>query len=164
MAMMIDAFQPEGITQLAVDSIFMMPHLGVLSEVHPLAATEVFEKDCLIHLGPCVAPKGNAKYGAKILEYRLTIAGETLADTLNSGQMRLHTLEPGQSAELELNPARGMDVGNGPGRSLKTTITGGVVGLVLDGRGRPLTLPENQAERERKVTEWNNALKVYPVE
>ena len=33
-AMLIDAFQPEGITRLAVDSIFMMPHLGVLSTVN----------------------------------------------------------------------------------------------------------------------------------
>src|SRR5690606_24664968 len=29
MMMMIDAFQVEGVTELAVDSIFMMPHLGV---------------------------------------------------------------------------------------------------------------------------------------
>ena len=42
--MMIDAFLPEGITRLAVDSIFMMPQLGVLTEVQPKAATEVFEK------------------------------------------------------------------------------------------------------------------------
>ena len=42
--MLIDAFQPEGFTTLAKDSIFMMPHLGVLSTVHADAATEVFEK------------------------------------------------------------------------------------------------------------------------
>ena len=29
--MMIDAFLPEGVTELAVDSIFMMPQLGVLA-------------------------------------------------------------------------------------------------------------------------------------
>ena len=34
MLMMIDAFQPEGITRLAVDSIFMMPQLGVLAQVN----------------------------------------------------------------------------------------------------------------------------------
>ena len=59
--MLIDAFLPEGITRLAVDSIFMMPQLGVLTEVQPKAATEVFEKDCLIHLGTCVAPSGMSK-------------------------------------------------------------------------------------------------------
>ncbi len=33
MLMMIDAYEPLGVTTLAVDSIFMMPHLGVLSTV-----------------------------------------------------------------------------------------------------------------------------------
>jgi len=32
MMMMIDAFLPLGVTELAVDSVFMMPHLGVLSQ------------------------------------------------------------------------------------------------------------------------------------
>ena len=36
--LLIDAFQPEGFTTLAKDSIFMMPHLGVLAQVHPQAA------------------------------------------------------------------------------------------------------------------------------
>ncbi|MGB2989555.1 MAG: glutamate mutase L, partial [Candidatus Zixiibacteriota bacterium] len=53
--MLIDGFLPEGITRLAVDSIFMMPQLGVLSTVHAKAATQVFDKDCLIHLGTCIA-------------------------------------------------------------------------------------------------------------
>jgi uncharacterized protein (TIGR01319 family) len=61
MLMMIDAFLPEGITELAVDSIFMTPQLGVLSTVHETAATQVFERDCLVFLGPCVAPIGSAK-------------------------------------------------------------------------------------------------------
>ena len=32
---MMDGFNPQGVTILAVDSIFMMPHLGVLAQVHP---------------------------------------------------------------------------------------------------------------------------------
>ena len=62
-AMLIDAFEPEGITTLAKDSIFMMPHLGVLAQVHPQAAIEVFERDCLIYLGTCVSPKGTGSPG-----------------------------------------------------------------------------------------------------
>jgi hypothetical protein len=61
MLMMIDAFLVEGVTEIAVDSIFMMPHLGVLSTIHPDAATEVFEKDCLVRLGTCVATVGAPK-------------------------------------------------------------------------------------------------------
>ncbi|MCD4733285.1 glutamate mutase L, partial [bacterium] len=36
--MLIDAFLPEGFTKLAVDSIFMMPQLGVLTKVNEKAA------------------------------------------------------------------------------------------------------------------------------
>ena len=59
--MLIDAFQPEGITTLAKDSIFMMPHLGVLAQVHSQASMEVFERDCLIYLGTVVSLKGKVK-------------------------------------------------------------------------------------------------------
>jgi hypothetical protein len=38
--LLIDGFQPEGMTKLAQDSVFMMPHLGVLSTVQPEAAME----------------------------------------------------------------------------------------------------------------------------
>jgi uncharacterized protein (TIGR01319 family) len=54
--MMLEGFALEGLTQLAVDSIFMMPHLGVFAAVHPKAAQEIFENDCLIYLGCSVAP------------------------------------------------------------------------------------------------------------
>ncbi len=66
--MMIDAFEPEGVTELAKDSIFMMPHLGVLAQVHPQAALEVFERDCLIYLGTCVAAKGTGQAGQILLQ------------------------------------------------------------------------------------------------
>ena len=54
--MLLDAFQPEGLTMLAVDSIFMMPQLGILSTVHEKAAMQVFDRDCLIKLGTAIAP------------------------------------------------------------------------------------------------------------
>jgi uncharacterized protein (TIGR01319 family) len=162
MGMMIDAFLPEGITDIAVDSIFMMPHLGVLSGVHPQAATEVFEKDCLIRLGVCVAPKGRAKAGAAIMDYTITAGGRVIEDTLTFGEIRFCPLGPGETAEIELKPSRGLDVGNGPGRSVEDTVTGGVVGLVLDGRGRPLVFPRDPAEHRRKILEWNGAMQMYP--
>ncbi|MCJ7634570.1 glutamate mutase L, partial [Candidatus Bathyarchaeota archaeon] len=58
---LIDGFLPEGVTKLAVDSVFMMPHLGVLSTVNRKAAVQIFEKDCLVKLGTCIALKGSLK-------------------------------------------------------------------------------------------------------
>src|SRR5262249_48398137 len=91
MMMMIDAFAVEGVTEIAVDSIFMMPHLGVLSTIHPAAATEVFEKDCLVYLGTCIAPVGG-KPGKHVLDVEWTIGGATKRESLVHGDLRLAPL------------------------------------------------------------------------
>src|SRR6185436_15796243 len=88
-AMLIDAFEPQGFTTLAKDSIFMMPHLGVLAEVHPQAALEVFERDCLIHLGTRVAAAGTGKRSKPCFRY--SVRGPTLAEAgeLDFGDVKL---------------------------------------------------------------------------
>src|SRR4029078_10258178 len=72
--MLIDAFEPEGFTALAKDSIFMMPHLGVLAQVNAKASLEVFERDCLIYLGACVAAKATGKPGKPCFRYSIRSA------------------------------------------------------------------------------------------
>lgn len=52
--MMLDGFALEGITELTVDSIFMMPHLGVLAALHPEAAHEIFRHDCLVRIAHAI--------------------------------------------------------------------------------------------------------------
>jgi len=161
--MLIDAFQPEGKTQLAVDSIFMMPQLGVLSTIHPKAAMEVFEKDCLIRLGTCIAPRGEGKEGIHCLKVRLTKAdGQVVEASVKFGEMSLIPLPVGERAKAILEPAKGFDVGSGKGKSLETVVEGGVVGVILDGRGRPLILPPDSQKRIEKLKEWNRALNIYP--
>ena len=161
--MLIDGFRPEGVTQLAVDSIFMMPQLGVLAEVHPKAALEVFNKDCLIRLGTCVAPVGTAKEGAPCIDVRIEREGGKVDEkSVAFGQMVLVPLENNTKAKALLRPARGFDVGLGKGKEVHAELTGGVVGIIIDARGRPLNLPTDRNERVRKLTEWNKALDVYP--
>jgi len=140
--MMIDAFMPEGVTRLAVDSIFMMPQLGVLTEVQPQAATEVFEKDCLIHLGTCIAPAGQSKKPGPILKYTIELPTGTVTGSLDHLEMKRFDLgiqENGlpQTCKVILEPERGFDCGNGKGHKVETEIHGGVVGVILDGRVNP---------------------------
>lgn len=168
--MLIDGFLPEGVTRLAVDSIFMMPQLGVLSEVHPQAALEVFRKDCLIHLGTCVAPAGGSKEGKDMLGYRIELPGGQIAEgELRYGEMKLIPLgfdEKGLplKAKAILDPERGFDIGRGKGSKWELELSGGAVGIVLDGRGRPFKLPTEASERVRKLKEWMTELDVYPKE
>jgi len=169
--MLIDGFLPEGITRLAVDSIFMMPQLGVLTDVHPKAATQVFEKDCLIHLGTCIAPVGELKEPKEILRYSFDIPdGEKIEGTINYGQMKRIPLGLDEKTDLPqtckavLTPLRGFDLGEGKGSKVETEIHGGVNGIIIDGRGRPFVLPEDHKTRIQKLKEWMIALDIYPKE
>ncbi len=167
MMMLIDAFAPEGVTELVVDSIFMMPHLGVLSTVHEAAATEVFDKDCLIRLGTCLAPvlaKGKEKVGEEILRASLTLPDGTRKDVaLKVGEVLLVEVPyvEGKKTRAILTPSKRYDVGNGAGVPVETEMNGGVTGIVFDGRGRPLVMPSEAGERVRRLTAWNAALNVY---
>jgi uncharacterized protein (TIGR01319 family) len=152
--MMMDAYQPEGVTMLAVDSIFMMPQLGVLSTVHPEAAAQVFDRDCLIRLGSCVAPVGQAREG----EPCLTIEYNGKSETFRYGELRVLPLGVGETLQATIKPARGFDVGAGKGRAVEATLEGGVVGVVVDTRGRPLQLPQDDTTRRQKLIEWMTAL------
>jgi uncharacterized protein (TIGR01319 family) len=169
--MLIDGFLPEAITRLAVDSIFMMPQLGVLSTVHPKAATQVFDKDCLIHLGTCIAPVGESKEEREILNYKFTMPdGKTVEDSIKYREMKRIPLGLDEktgiplTCKAELNPHRGFDIGAGKGNKIETTLHGGVTGIILDCRGRPFNLPTDPKIRVQKLKEWMLALDIYPKE
>ena len=163
--MLMDAFLPEGFTQLAVDSIFMMPHLGVLASTHPEIAAEVFDKDCLVRLGTCITPVGKARDGQPVCGYVVHMPdGSVINDKAVFGEIKVHKLGVGQKAKIEVTPANQFDLGEGKGKKVAAEIEGGLVGIIFDCRGRPLELPTNDAERVAKVSSWIKALDAYPAD
>ena len=168
--MLIDAFLPEGITQLAVDSIFMMPQLGVLANVTDAdfsdeakkAAIEVFQKDCLIKLGTCIAPVGSAKDGEVVIEAEFTLSdGSVLNKTLLKNELTRIAV-PYEPVTAKITPSKKMDIGSGDGQELTSTIYGGEVGIILDGRNRPIEIPNDQGLRLDLLKKWSNAINEYP--
>ncbi len=163
MLMMVDAYEPLGVTTLSVDSIFMMPHLGVLSTVNEQAATDVFVRDCMVYLGTCIAPIGQGKDGERCADYELAWPdGRMEKGQLAFGELKLFALTREQQATVTMQPAKQVDLGSGPGQSFTKTVQGGVVGLMLDGRGRPLQLPGEQAARVAMLNRWYQAVGLYP--
>jgi uncharacterized protein (TIGR01319 family) len=168
--MMIDAFLPIGITQLAVDSIFMMPQLGVLANVDKSklkenarkAAMEVFNKDCLVRLGTCIAPVGKSKPNTVILRAELEMpdGNKKVIELVNGDLKQIDA--PYEPIKAHLIPQKNMDIGAGKGEEVNTTVFGGIVGLIFDGRGRPLVLPENDTERIEKLQLWSKVVNEYP--
>jgi uncharacterized protein (TIGR01319 family) len=165
MLILIDGFQPEGVTELGQDSVFMMPHLGILSTVHSKAALQIFERDCLVRLGTCIALKGVAKKGDKDkIAVRVSIDmpnGTTIEEDLPFGTIKKIPLGVKEKATVQVKPQSTFDIGKGKGHELKTEVNGGVVGIIIDARGRPLILPSDEEERIKKLIEWYEALEAY---
>ncbi|MEO0231415.1 MAG: glutamate mutase L [candidate division WOR-3 bacterium] len=161
--MMIDAFEPQGVTFLAVDSIFMMPHLGVLTTVHPEAGMEVFKRDCLIWLGTCIAPKGRGKEGKPVMKVKIIFEdGNEIEREIMYGKIERIPLPLEKKARAIIEPYKGFDAGEGSGKKVERELKGGVVGIILDGRGRPLEIPQDTKKRIELLCEWFLACDVYP--
>lgn len=158
--MLIDGFMPEGITRLARDAVFMMPHLGLLSRVHKEAALSVFERDCIEEICTAAAPKGIGPWGRPCMSYRLIRPGEADAEgVLRIGEIKRFDLAPDAKARMILKPRRGFDVGAGPGTPLECAVRAAPLGVILDGRGRPPVRPPEE-ERSKAVSKWFEAFGV----
>jgi hypothetical protein len=71
------------------------------------------------------------------------------------GSLQALPLPYGQTARLQLHPLHRADVGMGvPGRGGGFTVKGGVLGVVIDGRGRPIALPKDLAQRQELFRSW----------
>jgi len=73
------------------------------------------------------------------------------------GTIQVIPLEETVWKDVVITPARNVNAGAGKGKSYETRVRGGVAGLILDARGRPLQLPSDGATRVRKLREWLTA-------
>jgi uncharacterized protein (TIGR01319 family) len=156
--MMIDGFQLEGVTALAVDSIFMMPHLGVLASVLPDAADQIFLRDCLIHLGVSVVPVWE-RYDAVDGDLVRVHLDGSKSVTVRKGEVRW--CEMLGEHTLRVEPLhRSIDVGAGAGEIVERVVRGGECGLILDGRNRPMFFPEGSAAMQARQSLINRELMI----
>jgi hypothetical protein len=153
--MVLDALQPKGIFALAVDRHGILPALGLLSPHNPRLVVQSLEGGVLDDLGWVIAPVGRARPGQVALNVRMeSEATGTLQIEVAYGTLEVLPLAPGHEAELKLRPTRRFDVGFGPGKGRKIRVHGGDVGLVIDARGRPLQLPDDETERRNLARQW----------
>jgi hypothetical protein len=141
----------------------MMPHLGVLSTTYPEIAAEVFDKDCLVRLGTCISPVGpKARDGQPVIDYKLSMpSGKMEQGKAGYGQLLRFDLHVGERAHASLRPGPQYDLGLGKGQPVEMEIEGGLVGVIIDCRGRPLELPTSDTERVAKLIEWYRTMDVY---
>ena len=155
--MLLDALEPIGVTTLALDPSALLPALGACALAQPLATVQALGNGGLITLGTVIAPVGRARIGDKVLGLRVKYpGGGDLEVEVTAGSLEVLPLPPGQKAVIKLEPHRGIDVGRGGagqgGGFIE--VQGGLVGLIVDARGRPLSLPSNTGKRRERIQQW----------
>ncbi len=160
--MLLDTLQPRGVTSLVLDKTMLISQLGAVATVAPITAVQVNENDAVTHrLGTCVIPFGGLQQGQLAVRVGIEYSnGRLLTVDVMAGSIEVIPLRLNEQALLTLFPAPTVDVGLGPGERARAAeeIDGGLVGLIIDARGRPLVLPTDDTERQARLLQWAQAL------
>ena len=154
--MLLDALQPSGVTTIVLDQNRLAAPLGAAADLNPVLVVQVLESSTFASLGTVISPVVNVRPGVPVLRLCMTDeSGEETDLEIKHGTIRTLPLPQGQSAHIRLQPLHRADVGmGGPGRGGTVRVVGGALGVVIDGRGRPLRLPEDIGRRRELMRKW----------
>lgn len=153
---LLDGLQPTGITTLVLDQNHIAPALGTAAAINPLLTVQVIESSTFLNLGTVISPVGNARPGTPILRLRMTLeSGDETNLEIKQDALEVLPLPLGQTAKLHLQPLHRYDIGmGGAGRGGGLKVVGGVVGVIIDARGRPIRKVDDPARRRESINKW----------
>lgn len=155
--LLLDTVQPVGISTIILDQNNLMPMLGAAASQNNILPVQVLELGAFLSVGTVISPVVSARYGSSILKAKVIYEnGAEAAMDLKYGFLETLPLASGETGRITIQVARGVDIGFGPGRGVKAlTVTGGALGIVFDGRGRPLDMPADPVRRRELIKKWN---------
>ena len=163
---LLDAVQPDALTQLALDRATALAVLGLIGQADgPQALGPALERDGLLNLGLCIAPVGTGKEGEPAIKVEVAYGSRSpVTVEVAVGAIEVVPLPIGERASLKLWPARDFDIGLGRGAAAtpRAEVEGGAVGIIIDARGRPLALPAAREKRQAKLLQWLQSTAAYP--
>ncbi|MBC8336016.1 MAG: glutamate mutase L [Anaerolineales bacterium] len=152
---LLDALQPTGTSTLILDQNNLLPALGTAAEINSILPVQALESGAFVNLATAVSPLSSARYGANILKASIKRADGSISTTvLKQGGFEVIPLKAGQVADLNLQPQNRANIGYGPGRKIAMKVGGSALGIVLDGRGRPLDLQSDDNRRKELIKKW----------
>ena len=168
---LLDGLAPAGICRLVLDIRGIAGMLGGLANVQPVAAAQIVDEALqftgqgpFLNLGMVVAPVGVGRFGDTALQVQVEYAeGREVELKIPFGAIEVIPLKPNEEATLKIRPSRYFSLSphwGQPGREVKATVNGGVLGLIIDARGRPISLAQNKEDRARQLREWLSKLRV----
>ena len=152
---LLDALQPTGVNTLILDANNLLPALGAAAEINSILPVQALESGAFVNLATVVSPLSSSRYGTNILKASLRRAdGSVSVVEVKQGGLEVLPLPIGQVTDLVLQPQHRADIGQGAGKKISMQVGGSALGLVLDGRGRPLDLISDEVRRRSLIKKW----------
>jgi hypothetical protein len=159
--LLLDAIQPMGISTIVLDQNNLLPALGVAAARAPILPVQVLDTPAFRYLATVVSPYAGVRPGTPILNVRLVQEnGEETRKEIKQGDLEVLALAPGKAGQLFLEPLHQADIGMGAGRTRNDgfAVSGTIMGVVIDGRGRPIYLPTEPGRRSELIHGWAKVL------
>jgi hypothetical protein len=152
--MILDGLQPVGISTIILDQHGLTASLGAIAEINALIPVQVLESSAYIPLATVVCPFSEESYGTKILRAVLEYEdGNFNRFEIAQGNLMQIPLAQGQRANLQFEPIRRVMIDPViPSYGFK--VRGGLCGLVIDARGRPIHIPKDAKTRIPLLKKW----------
>lgn len=156
MLMVLDGLQLVGINVLMLDPYGLSQALGAIAGNNTLLPAQILESGAYANLGTALCPISEARAGATILRVKITYDDQTETRVeVKKGSLVCLPIRNGQSAHLDVETLRGTLLDPYLPRLKRFKVVGGLCGVVVDARGRPLHLPEDPVRRREQLTAWS---------
>lgn len=163
--LLVDGVRPLGVTQLALDAAGVLAPLGALDDVEIAEGMAMLRDDCLVPLGAAVICRGG-RPGQPAMRVTVHRTGWSSLGPieLRAGHLQVVPLGRGQGAEVEIELEPGVSLGTDRSSSrMSASVTGGTVGLILDARDLPLSMPRRAEDRRVVLASWRDTFLREPV-
>jgi hypothetical protein len=120
---------------------------------------QLLESTTFTNLATVVSIRSSARPGTTILRARIQLPGEQVRSfPVKQGSLIKISVKPGTRAAMQIIPTRqaasdleGLTEG-------AFRVNGGLCGLVIDARGRPIKLPTDAVKREGALHTWETTI------
>ena len=152
---LLDAIQPTGINTVILDQNNLLPALGAAAAVNTILPVQALETGAFSNLATVISPLSTARYGTPILKASMRRPdGSVSSVEVKQGGFEVLPLKLGEVGDLNLHPQHRADIGKGPGKKVSMKVGGSILGVVIDGRGRPLELTPDNVRRRDLIKKW----------
>lgn len=153
--MLLDGLQPTETSTIMLDPYGLASAMGASAAINTIMPVQVIESNAFVNLGTVITPLSKARTGTPILKAQVELpTGEESVFEIQKGTIQQLPVPLGLPATIRIEPLHSIGL---EGKSTYK-VTGGVCGVVVDARGRPVELPRDASQRQETIEKWSVSL------